>query len=49
LHGQYDDRTVHAMYSPTRHLPRKVRAFIDFLLDEGERADARLELAEALT
>jgi DNA-binding transcriptional LysR family regulator len=26
---------VHAIYSPTRHLPRKVRAFIDFLLDQS--------------
>ena len=27
------DRHVYAMYLPTRHLPRKVRVFIDFLVE----------------
>ena len=27
------DRYIYAMYLPTRHLPSKVRAFIDFLVD----------------
>ncbi len=27
------DRHVYAMYLPTRHLPSKVRVFIDFLVD----------------
>jgi DNA-binding transcriptional LysR family regulator len=25
---------VHALYAPTRHLPVKVRAFVDFLKEE---------------
>jgi len=31
LGGGYRPRDVHAVYSPTRHLPLKVRAFIDHL------------------
>jgi DNA-binding transcriptional LysR family regulator len=27
--------TVHAIYAPTRHLPRKVRAFIDFFVHQN--------------
>ena len=27
------DRHIYAMYLPTRHLPSKVRIFIDFLVD----------------
>jgi DNA-binding transcriptional LysR family regulator len=30
--GAYQARKVHAVYSPTRHVPQKVRAFIDFLV-----------------
>lgn len=29
--GAYRPRPVYAVYAPTRHLPQKVRAFIDFL------------------
>jgi DNA-binding transcriptional LysR family regulator len=32
LTGAYGDRTVHAVYSPTRYLPQKVRALIDHLV-----------------
>ena len=28
------ERHVYALYLPTRHLPAKVRAFIDFLLEK---------------
>jgi len=31
LTGAYADRTVHAVYSPTRYLPQKVRVLIDHL------------------
>jgi len=31
LLGAYSERKIHAVYSPTRHLPQKVRAFIDHL------------------
>jgi len=31
LAGAYGDRTVHAVYSPTRFLPQKVRVLIDHL------------------
>lgn len=31
LMGAYGERKVYAVYSPTRHLPQKVRAFIDHL------------------
>jgi DNA-binding transcriptional LysR family regulator len=33
LRGAYIDRKVYAIYSPTRHLPHKVRAFIDHLAE----------------
>jgi DNA-binding transcriptional LysR family regulator len=33
LGGGYTERTVHAVYPPTRHLPKKVRALIDHLLE----------------
>lgn len=33
LTGAYADRTVHAVYPPTRHLPKKVRALIDHLVE----------------
>ena len=33
--GPRANLTVHAIYSPTRHLPRKVRAFIDFLVNQA--------------
>lgn len=32
LAGAYADRTVHAVYSPTRYLPQKVRVLIDHLV-----------------
>jgi DNA-binding transcriptional LysR family regulator len=35
LTGTYTDRTVHAVYPPTRHLPKKVRALIDHLLENN--------------
>jgi DNA-binding transcriptional LysR family regulator len=38
LAGGYATRGVHAVYAPTRHLPRKVRALIDHLADGGAEA-----------
>jgi DNA-binding transcriptional LysR family regulator len=35
LTGAYADRTVHAVYPPTRHLPQKVRALIDHLVERN--------------
>ncbi len=35
LDNPQDNLTVHAIYSPTRHLPRKVRAFIDFFVNQS--------------
>ena len=37
LAGAHASRTVRAIYPPTRHLPRKVRAFIDFLVAKVPR------------
>ena len=33
LGGNHRPLGIHAIYAPTRHLPRKVRAFIDFVSD----------------
>lgn len=38
--GGYATRGVHAVYAPTRHLPRKVRALIDHLAEGGTDAAA---------
>ena len=35
LTGAYAARTVHAVYSPTSHLPKKVRALIDHLVEQN--------------
>ena len=41
LCGKYAPRVVHAVYAPTRHVPLKLRALIDYLVEvEGEGAAA---------
>ncbi|MDX4956679.1 LysR family transcriptional regulator [Delftia acidovorans] len=41
LCGKYAPRVVHAVYAPTRHVPLKLRALIDYLVEvEGEGATA---------
>ena len=35
LTGKYAPRVAHAVYAPTRHVPPKIRALIDHLLDQG--------------
>ncbi len=41
LCGKYAPRVVHAVYAPTRHVPLKLRALIDYLVEEeGEGASA---------
>jgi len=39
LEGTHGSRTVCAIYPPTRHLPRKVRAFIDFLVERSDEPE----------
>jgi len=39
--------TVHAIYAPTRHLPRKVRAFIDFFANQNPERLPHLRPLEA--
>ena len=36
LTGNYAPRTAYALYMPSRHLPLKVRALIDHLVDAGK-------------
>ena len=36
LEGANGNQTVCAVYPPTRQLPRKVRAFIDFLVERSD-------------
>ena len=41
LCGKYAPRVVHAVYAPTHHVPLKLRALIDYLVEvEGEGASA---------
>ena len=41
LCGKYAPRVVHAVYAPTRHVPLKLRALIDYLVEvEGDGATA---------
>ncbi|MGE8400219.1 MAG: LysR family transcriptional regulator [Delftia tsuruhatensis] len=41
LCGKYAPRVVHAVYAPTRHVPLKLRALIDYLVEvEGDGAAA---------
>lgn len=35
MRGAYADRVVHAVYAPTRHVPPKLRVFIDHLAGDG--------------
>ena len=37
LTGNYAPRTAYALYMPSRHLPLKVRALIDHLVEAGQR------------
>jgi DNA-binding transcriptional LysR family regulator len=37
LTGNYAPRTAYALYMPSRHLPLKVRALIDHLVEAGRR------------
>jgi DNA-binding transcriptional LysR family regulator len=41
LAGAYAPRVVHAVYAPTRHLPSKVRVFIDHLADAAASRQPR--------
>jgi DNA-binding transcriptional LysR family regulator len=36
----YEERKVHALYAPTRHVPRKVRALIDHLVEASAPANS---------
>ena len=38
LEGPNGSQTVHAVYPPTRHLPRKVGAFVDFLVERSDES-----------
>jgi DNA-binding transcriptional LysR family regulator len=44
LEGPYQERPVNALYAPTRHLSRKVRVVIDWLLD-GAPPSSRTDTA----
>ena len=37
LTGNYVPRTAYALYMPSRHLPLKVRALIDHLVEAGKQ------------
>jgi DNA-binding transcriptional LysR family regulator len=39
--GSYADRTVHAVYSPTRYLPQKVRVLIDHFAAQSASVPTR--------